>query len=112
LNCQIPKFHAPAVQIYFFEKIQVNIINLKNIPKSHTTVPNYNKCFKVVYKTHRKNLKTKIKNITLPSVGLGTQQYSEFFSFYLSKVMFFSFYFARLGTQQYNHRRRANAAER
>jgi hypothetical protein len=74
LNHQIPIFHAPAVQIYFFEKIQVNIINLKNIPKGHRKVPNCNMLFKVVYKGHGKNLKTKIKKITLPSAGLGTQQ--------------------------------------
>ena len=45
----------------FSRKIQVNIKNLKNIPKSHRKVPNWNMCFKVLYKCHRKNLKTKKK---------------------------------------------------
>ena len=44
----------------FSRKIQVNIKNLKNIPKSHRKVPNWNMCFKVLYKCHRKNLKKKI----------------------------------------------------
>ena len=43
----------------FLRKIQVNIKNLKNIPKSHRKVPNWNMCFKVLYKCHRKNLKKK-----------------------------------------------------
>ena len=60
----------------FSRKIQVNIKNLKNIPKSHRKVPNWNMCFKVLYKCHRKNLKT--KKITLPSVGIGTRQRNLF----------------------------------
>ena len=60
----------------FLRKIQVNIKNLKNIPKSHRKVPNWNMCFKVLYKCHRKKLKTK-KN-TLPSVGIGTRQRNLF----------------------------------
>ena len=64
----------------FSRKIQVNIKNLKNIPKSHRKVPNWNMCFKVLYKCHRKNLKTKIKKNknTLPSVGIGTRQRNLF----------------------------------
>ena len=73
----------------FSRKIQVNIKNLKNIPKSHRKVPNWNMCFKVLYKCHRKNLKTKIKKIkilcrvselalgkgtSLPSAKLDTRQ--------------------------------------
>ena len=64
----------------FSRKIQVNIKNLKNIPKSHRKVPNWNMCFKVLYKCHRKNLKTKKnknKN-TLPSVEIGTRQRNLF----------------------------------
>ena len=49
----------------FLRKIQVNIKNLKNIPKSHRKIPNWNMCFKVLYKCHRKNLKTKIKKIKI-----------------------------------------------
>ena len=60
----------------FLRKNQVNIKILKNIPKSHRKVPNWKMCFKVLYKCHRKNLKTK-KN-TLPSVGIGTRQRNLF----------------------------------
>ena len=45
----------------FSRKIQVNIKNLKNISKSHRKVLNWNMYFKVLYKCHGKNLKTKIK---------------------------------------------------
>ena len=59
----------------FSRKIQVNINNLKNIPKSHRKVPNWNMCFKVLYKCHRKNLKTKIKilcRVSQLALGKGT----------------------------------------
>ena len=59
----------------FLRKIQVNIKNLKNIPKSHRKVPNWNMCFKVLYKCHRKNLKPKIKilcRVSELALGKGT----------------------------------------
>ena len=57
-------------------KIQVNIKNLKNISKSHRKVPNWNMCFKVLYKCHWKKFENK-KN-ALPSVGIRTQQRNLF----------------------------------
>ena len=45
----------------FLRKIQVNIKNLKNIPKSHRKDPNWNMCFKVLSKCHRKKFKNKNK---------------------------------------------------
>jgi hypothetical protein len=74
LNHQIPIFHTPAVQIYFFKKIQVNIKKLKYIPKSHQKVPNSNICFYTIYKDYRKKFENKIKKIFLPRVFPDTRQ--------------------------------------
>ena len=49
----------------FSRKIQVNIKILKNIPKSHRKVPNWNMCFKVLYNCHRKKFENKNKKIKI-----------------------------------------------
>jgi hypothetical protein len=66
--------HLPF-KFIFFEKIQVNIKNLKYIPKIHQKVPNSNMSFYIIYKDYRKNLKSKFKKklCRVPSLTLGKE---------------------------------------